>query len=626
MFRKINLILKKANITGRTLIKIKSTGWEPLITLGRCPSWMASLDDKGKPKNQGPPKNPQDWANMAADIVKHYNKDLKYNIKYWEIWNEPDIFFWGGTEEEYNQLCSIAAQAMKKVDPSIKVIGGAWASSMAPTSSRLKTLLANKPDIDYISYHNYLVGSYTTPEAEIFEKVPSASEAPIFKGRKAIKALSQELNLGNKYKTLDMMMTEACICPDTRYDPRAETMLFPVYWATVLYHYIHQNLKCAVYFTLTGKVWGIFFNEPRPIYHLFKLLRRKAKFNNAKWVKVDGNTDDLKVLGLKKDNYFNIVIINHTQNNIKYKINFELLNVKGVSEFKVFQQTDTNNGEKSIGTVKYNDKITYECVPYSITVLQGKIKKGTPEVTMKKFKEKPSKAALGFLVTGQYSFSGEKAEFLEKTEDIKIDGNLKEYSKAKPIYINKKENLSVGKNEWKGINDASGTVRVLWDKNNLYMAIEVKDDKPMINNAGKAADAWNGDCIEFFLGTHYIHISRAEKGEYDYQILLIPKGGTFQPDKAFLFSEAGPGLGTRDAELKNSEIVAKKIHKGYIIEARISAENFFEFDGFKKNMELRFDIGIDDADVSERKCQIMWNAHDHAVWNNPDLWGVAVLK
>ncbi len=607
--------------------KIIDTGWEPMVTLGRCPSWMAALDDKGKPKNQGPPRNPQDWADMAADIVKHYNKDLGLNIKYWEIWNEPDIFFWGGTEEEYNELCSAASKAMKKIDPSIKILGGAWASPWAPTSSRLKTLLSKKPDIDYISYHNYLVGSYTTPEKEIFEKVPSASEAPVYKGRKAIKAISKQLGMEEKYKHLDVMMTEACICPDTRFDPRGDTVLFPVYWATALYHYIQQNLECAVYFTLTGKVWGIVYKEPRPIFYLFPLLREKAKFNNAKWLKVDGNSNDLKVLGLRQDDYFNIIIINHTQSNIKYKVNFDLENVKGVDEFKVFRLSDKNNGEELVETVKFNKKFSYESIPYSITVLQGKIKKGTPKAVLKKFEEEPSKAALGFLVTGQYSFSGEKAEFLKKSSGVKIDGDLKEYDNAKPILINNKEKISTGeKADWSGKDDASGKARILWDDNNLYLGIEVTDDKPMINNAPAGADMWNGDCIEFFLGTHHVHISRAEKGEYDYQILLSPKGGTFKPDKAVAFSEPGPGLGTRNSELINSKIVAKKTKKGYIIEARISGENFYEFGGFKSGQELRFDIGIDDADVSERETQIMWNANEHAVWNNPDLWGVAVLK
>jgi len=605
---------------------IKDAGFEPLVTLGLCPSWMATKDSSGKPKNNGPPTDPELWAEMAADIVKHYNKDLGYNIKYWEIWNEPDIFFWGGTEEEYNILCKKASIAMKKVDPSIKIIGGAWASSLAPTSSRLKTLLELEPDIDFISYHNYLLGSADFKEEELWNILPASCEAPIYKARKSIRAVAKQMNKPS-YTNIDVMMTEACIQPDTKYDPRIETVLYPVYWMTALWHYVHQNLHTAVYFTLTGKVWGVLYNKPRPVFDLFFLLKDKAKFANANWLKTSDTPEDLKVLALRNVDCFSVVLINKSIKNVQYKVSFNIENLLGVDSFTIYRLDSKNNGEKSIGVIKNSKNSTVDCPPYSITVLRGDIKPGTVNPVLVKFEEEPSAAALGFQTSGQYSFTGEKAEFLKLDGKIKIDGDLKEFEKAKPIFVGKKEKISTGEPSlWTGPEDCSMTVRTLWDNKNLYFGIEITDDVPFVNNTSSGADMWNGDCVELFIGTKHVHLSRKTKGEYDYQILISPKGGKFRPKEGVIFFEPGPGMGTRNAEPKGSKISVKKTKKGCVIECMIPGENFLDFENFKEGDEFRFDIGFDDADKDKRDIQIMWNADKHDVWDNPDLWGVAVLK
>jgi hypothetical protein len=610
----------------RIINAIRNSGWEPLVTLGLCPSWMATKNSAGQPKKNGPPTDPALWAEMAAAMVKHYNIDLKYGIKYWEIWNEPDIFFWGGTEDEYNKLCAAASKAMKKVDPTIQVIGGAWASSLAPTSSRLSTLLAAGPEISCISYHNYLLGSANFTEKELWEKLPSGSEAPVYKGRKAIRAVSAQLGTPG-YTNLDILMTEACIQPDTRYDPRVETVLYPVYWATALWHYVHQNLRAAVFFTLTGKVWGVFYQKPRPVFDLFVLLRDKAKFDNAQWLRTSGEPEDLKVLALRHPGSVSFVLVNKSMTGVKYDATLKLENIEGIDSFAVYRLSSTDDGRKSAGSLKNTGTVSVECPPYSVTVLYGAVKPGTPEPVLAGFKEEPSPAAMGFLSSGQYSFAGQKAEFLKAAGPVKIDGDLKEFAKAKKFRIGKKENISAGDAAyWTGPSDASADVRALWDRDNLYLAIEVADDAPMISFVQRPDGLFDGDCIELFIGTKYVHLSRTTKGEYDYQFLIAPKGGSFRPKEGVLFSEPGPGLGTRNAELKNSEIFVKKTKKGYLMEVRISGENFYEFSGFQPGQEFRFDIGIDDSDKFKREVQLMWNASKQEVWDNPDLWGVAVLK
>ena len=70
-----------------------------------------------------PPKDPHKWAEICAHIIAHYNEGwasgFHYNIKYWEIWNEPDNSpdmmnnpMWRGTKEQYFELYEVTAKLL----------------------------------------------------------------------------------------------------------------------------------------------------------------------------------------------------------------------------------------------------------------------------------------------------------------------------------------------------------------------------------------------------------------------------------------------------------------------------------------------------------------------------------
>ncbi len=84
-----------------------------------------------------PPKDFNKWARICEHIVAHYNEGwangFKYNILYWEIWNEPEVRgdlpksgdeqMWNGSEEDYFRLYEISATHLKKCFPYIKIGG-----------------------------------------------------------------------------------------------------------------------------------------------------------------------------------------------------------------------------------------------------------------------------------------------------------------------------------------------------------------------------------------------------------------------------------------------------------------------------------------------------------------------
>ena len=75
-----------------------------------------------------PPKDPHKWARICEHIIRHYNEGwangYHFDIKYWEIWNEPENDpMWQGTREEFFELYKIASKHLKSNFPNLKIGG-----------------------------------------------------------------------------------------------------------------------------------------------------------------------------------------------------------------------------------------------------------------------------------------------------------------------------------------------------------------------------------------------------------------------------------------------------------------------------------------------------------------------
>ena len=83
---------------------------------------------KVKAYNIHPPKDFAKWARICEHVVRHYNEGwangYRWNIAYWEIWNEPENPpMWQGTKEQFFELYRVAANHLKTMFPNIKVGG-----------------------------------------------------------------------------------------------------------------------------------------------------------------------------------------------------------------------------------------------------------------------------------------------------------------------------------------------------------------------------------------------------------------------------------------------------------------------------------------------------------------------
>jgi xylan 1,4-beta-xylosidase len=114
-------------------------GMKPLAQMGFMPEALSSKPlpyrhywKPGDPYDdiytgwRYPPKDYYKWGELIFQWVKHsverYGKP-EVESWYWELWNEPDAKYWGGTVEEYCKLYDFAADAVKRALPTARVGG-----------------------------------------------------------------------------------------------------------------------------------------------------------------------------------------------------------------------------------------------------------------------------------------------------------------------------------------------------------------------------------------------------------------------------------------------------------------------------------------------------------------------
>ena len=139
-----------------------ANGVRPFVELSFMPRKLASSDVRQgfwyKPF-VAPPKDYNRWG----DLISHFAQHLvdRYGIDevshwYFEVWNEPNLDFWGGNprQQTYYQLYDSAAKALKSVSPRLRVGGPATAQAAWVDSFIQHTVEASVP-VDFVSSHVY---------------------------------------------------------------------------------------------------------------------------------------------------------------------------------------------------------------------------------------------------------------------------------------------------------------------------------------------------------------------------------------------------------------------------------------------------------------------------------------
>ncbi len=144
--------------TDRAILSIVRSGAQVEYSLGH-----SDLTCAGAGPNNVPPPDPALYAIVARHVAEHYNFgwDNGYHlaIRYWEIWNEPDLLpFWSGTAQQYYALYADTSRALKSLAPWMEIGGPALTTNNDLTGYReslLAYIRANHLPLDFYSIHHY---------------------------------------------------------------------------------------------------------------------------------------------------------------------------------------------------------------------------------------------------------------------------------------------------------------------------------------------------------------------------------------------------------------------------------------------------------------------------------------
>ncbi|UJR16781.1 hypothetical protein I4U23_003680 [Adineta vaga] len=150
-----------------------------------------------------PPKDYKKWISLIQTFLKHLDERYGKQIENWyfEVWNEPNILnYWLGTVEDYCHLHDFSVQALKSINPNLKIGGPALATNGSSgdfLEKFLEHITNAEIPIDFISFH--IKGAYFSPLRSYGHKVeleyPSIS--------RIITDIQTNLNIINQFPNLN---------------------------------------------------------------------------------------------------------------------------------------------------------------------------------------------------------------------------------------------------------------------------------------------------------------------------------------------------------------------------------------------------------------------------------------
>lgn len=193
--------------TDLLLKALNENGVEPIYRLG------VTIENffETKVYRTNPPKDFAKWARICEHVIRHYNEGwadgFTYGIKYWEVWNEPEVGLppnngmWTGTLEDYLEMYETAAKHLKTCFGDTIKIGGYACSGLyglfgnpekygVPSPklegkrynseqedyrikffySFLERVTKNNVPLDFFTWHSYMDLNLTGMSADFFKR------------------------------------------------------------------------------------------------------------------------------------------------------------------------------------------------------------------------------------------------------------------------------------------------------------------------------------------------------------------------------------------------------------------------------------------------------------------------
>jgi hypothetical protein len=292
-----------------SLMAASENGINVIAIIRNTPDWA----QKKPPYKCGPVSEGAlpEFANFVRDVVKRYSA-APYNIKYWELGNEPDVDpslvspnsvfgCWGDINDRYYgggyyaEMLKVAYPAIKAADPMAKVLLGGLLLDCDPTKTTsckagkfLEGVLRNGGGnyFDIISFHGY--PPYLGPSSG-FRSLHLDDNFPTWKHRGGVVLgkldfLKQVIAQFGFDKPI--FHTEgALICPENNSNDcnPPDNAFYEAQADYVVWLYVRNwanGVKATIWYTFNGPGWryGGLLNEvqsPKPAYNALKFLTQE---------------------------------------------------------------------------------------------------------------------------------------------------------------------------------------------------------------------------------------------------------------------------------------------------------------------------------------------------------------
>jgi hypothetical protein len=164
--------------------------------------------------------------------------------------------------------------------------------------------------------------------------------------------------------------------------------------------------------------------------------------------------------------------------------------------------------------------------------------------------------------------------------------------------------------------DCSGAWRALWNWEALYVLVEVTDDS-LTNDSGGGDNKWNDDSVEIYVDGDNSKGTSASSDQNAHQY-------TFRWNNEELETPSAIHHGA--PSLVGVEYACKTTDEGYMLEVKLPWMSIMG-EAATPGQLIGLDVWInDDDDGGDRDSQVSWYSTDGNGWQDPSVWGVAVLE
>jgi xylan 1,4-beta-xylosidase len=175
-----------------------SIGVKPFVELSFMPSILSSGDQTvfHYRANVTSPKDYAQWAVLIRRLVRHWvDRYGLGEVRQWffEVWNEPNLTAFGsGKQSDYFELYRYTVEAIKGIDPTLRVGGPATAAN-AWVDDFLNFCGSNDLPVDFVSTHHYPTDAFGKPGDDTEAQLAASTRSVLREEARAVRKKAGDL-------------------------------------------------------------------------------------------------------------------------------------------------------------------------------------------------------------------------------------------------------------------------------------------------------------------------------------------------------------------------------------------------------------------------------------------------